>query len=139
MEELNFDSEEFKNSEAYKNFMSENSTEGMLKIQAYTANQAYPLEGVEIEVSKDIDGKKIIFFTGTTDSSGIIDDIMLPTVKSKDDINSKDDILYTEYHITANYSRSHVKKEYDVAMFDNIKIIQPIRIPITTLIEGDEN
>lgn len=38
--------------------MSENSTEGMLKIQAYTANQAYPLEGVEIEVSKEIDGKR---------------------------------------------------------------------------------
>ena len=139
MEEWNFDSEEFENSEAYKNFMSENSTEGMLKIQAYTANQAYPLEGVEIEVSKEIDGKKIIFFTGTTDSSGIIDDIMLPTVRSKEDINSKDDILYTKYHITANYPRSHVKKEYDVAMFDSIKIIQPIRIPITTLIEGDEN
>lgn len=49
-------------------------------------------------------------FTGTTDSSGIIDDIMLPTVRSKEDINSKDDILYTKYHITANYPRSHVKK-----------------------------
>lgn len=139
MEELNFDSEEFKNSEAYKKFIDENSTEGMLKIQAYTANQAYPLEGVEIEISKNIDGKKIVFFTGTTDTSGIIDNIMLPTVKSKEDINSKEDILYTEYHITASYPRNHVKKEYDVSMFDNIKIIQPIRIPITTLIEGDGN
>lgn len=139
MEEILFDSEEFKNSESYSNFMKDNSGEGILKIQAYTANQAFPLEGVAIDISKVIDGNKVIFFSGVTDSSGIIDDIHLPTVPVKEDVNEKADIVYTTYDVVATYPKNNIRKEYQIAIFDNIKVIQPIRIPITTLIEGEHN
>lgn len=137
MKEIFFDSTEFKNSDAYSDFMNENKGSGILKVQAYTANQAFPLEGVIIEVYEDIGDQRVIFFRGVTDNSGIIDNIILPTKKSKEDILSSDDILYTRYKINATYPNSNIDKTYEVGIFDDIKIIQPIRIPITSFIEGD--
>ena len=64
--------------EKFPEFSLENSGSGILKVQAVATNQAFPLQGVEIEVSKNINGEKVIFFQGVTDSSGIIDQIFLP-------------------------------------------------------------
>lgn len=139
MEDILFDSEEFKNSDIYSNFIKENSGNGVLKVQAYTANQAFPLADVFIKVFKEIDGQKVLFFSGKTDSSGIIDNISLPAVPAKEDVNKQEDIVYTTYDIEATYPKSNVKRNYQVSIFDNIKVIQPIRIPITTLIEGETN
>lgn len=139
MKEILFDSQEFKESSDYANFIKENSGEGILKIQAYTANQAYPLEGVNIKIFKEINGNKVIFFSGKTDSSGIIDNINLPAKPAKEFVNEKADIVYTVYEIEATYPKNNIKKNYQVSIYDNIKVIQPIRIPINTLIEGDGN
>ena len=139
MKEILFDSQEFKESSDYTNFVKENSGEGILKIQAYTANQAYPLEGVDIKIFKEINGNKVIFFSGKTDSSGIIDNINLPARPAKEFVNEKADIVYTVYEIEATYPKKNIKKKYQVTNYYNIKVIQPIRIPINTLIEGDGN
>ena len=139
MKEILFDSQEFKESSDYTNFVKENSGEGILKIQAYTANQAYPLEGVDIKIFKEINGNKVIFFSGKTDSSGIIDNINLPARPAKEFVNEKADIVYTVYEIEATYPKNNIKKNYQVSIYDNIKVIQPIRILINTLIEGDGN
>lgn len=138
MNEINFNSDEFKDTSSYTEFMNENQGEGILKIQAYTADQAFPLENVLINIYHVIDGKKVLFFSGITDSSGIIDNINLPTVKLKNDISSSDDIYYTTYEIDANYPKSGISKIYDVGILDNVKAIQPVRIPITNLIEGEQ-
>ena len=139
MDYILFDSEEFKTSQDYFDFIEENNALGTLKVQAFTANQAYPLKGVNIEVFKDINGKNVLFFSGVTDDSGIIDDISLPTKPSKEEIESADDIVYTTYKVVATYPKSNVRREYELAIFDNLKVIQPIRIPIINLIEGDQN
>ena len=68
--------EEF-NSEKYADYLKDNPGSGLLRVQVFTANQAFPLENVEIKVYKEIDGKRVVFYTGVTDSSGIIDNINL--------------------------------------------------------------
>ncbi len=137
MDEIFFDSEEFKNSDMYDDFMKNHPKTGSLKIQAYTANQAYPLGGVDVEVYKILNGQKVIFFEGTTNSSGIIDDIILPTVKAFEEVNSPSEIVFTTYQIHATYPKNNIEREYELGIFDDIKVIQPIRIPITTILEGD--
>ena len=137
MDYILFDSEEFKNSSDYFDFVGENSENGTLKIQAFTANQAYPLKDVKIEVFKDVNGQKVLFFSGITDDSGIIDDIVLPTKPGIVDVNSVDDIVYTNYDVVATYPKSNVRREYEISIFDNLKVIQPIRIPILNLVDGD--
>ncbi len=121
MKEVLFDAQK------YPDFVKENTGVGLLKIQVFTANQAFPLEGVNIVISKVIDGDKVIFFTGVTDSSGIIDNINLPTKASKADVLSPEDIIYTNYDVSAEYSKNNAVQDYTVAVFDDIKVIQPIK------------
>lgn len=124
MKEVLFDAQK------YPDFVKENTGVGLLKIQVFTANQAFPLKGVNIVISKVIDGDKVIFFTGTTDSSGIIDNINLPTKASKADVLSPEDIIYTNYDVSAEYSKNNAVQDYTVAVFDDIKVIQPIKFAI---------
>lgn len=136
---MNFDynNEEFKKTLAYNEFSNENSGEGILKIQASAASRAIPLKNVSIVVSKIIDGNRIVFYNGLTDESGIIESIILPAQKSLGEITSFSDVVYTTYDVSAKYL--DYDKDFNVSIFDGIKVIQPVRIPINDLIEGGLN
>lgn len=118
--------EEF-NSEKYGDYLKNNSGLGLLRIQVFTANQAFPLQDVEIKVYKDIDGMRVVFYSGVTDSSGIIDNINLPTKKVKKEVESAADIKSTDYVIEARYPKTDVTQEYVVSIYDDLKVIQPIK------------
>lgn len=120
----------------FPEFSLENSGSGILKVQAVATNQAFPLQGVEIEVSKNINGEKVIFFQGVTDSSGIIDQIFLPAKVPKKVVEQASDVIFTKYTVTAKYPYSNLKRVYEVGIFDNIKVIQPIRFSAMNIIEG---
>ena len=128
--------EVFFSKEKFPEFSSENSGAGILKIQAFATNQAFPIRGVEIEISKDINGEKVIFFQGVTDYSGIIDQIVLPTKVPKKTVEQASDVIFTTYTITAKYPVSDLKRVYEVGIFDNIKVIQPIKFSAMNIIEG---
>ena len=46
--------EEFKNTDLYQKFISENNDVGLLKVQVFTAYNAVPIENTEVVISKDI-------------------------------------------------------------------------------------
>ena len=122
--------------EKFPEFSLENSGSGILKVQAVATKQAFPLQGVEIEVSKNINGEKVIFFQGVTDSSGIIDQIFLPAKVPKKVVEQASDVIFTKYTVTAKYPYSNLKRVYEVGIFDNIKVIQPIKFSAMNIIEG---
>ena len=134
-----FDSEEFKSSSIYKKFININNGKGILKVESSTASEAYPLEGVEVTISKILDGSKVIFYKGNTNSSGIIDGIILPTREIDGEVENVSDIVFTTYDLEAKYPKYNMEKQYDVSIFDDIKVIQPITFSINDLIEGEEN
>ena len=134
-----FDSEEFKDSSAYKNFININNGNGILKVEASTASGAFPLEGVEVIVSKKFGEDKVIFFEGVTNESGIIESIILPTRRIEKEIEDVSDIVFTTYDMEAKYNRFNIEKMYDVSIFDNVKVIQPVTFPVNDLIEGEDN
>lgn len=119
--------EEYFNSEKNADYLKNNPGSGLLRIQVYTANQAFPLEDVEVKVYKEIDGKRVIFFNGVTDSSGIIDNINLPTKEVKKEVESASDIMSTDYIIEAKYPKTGVAQDYIVSIYDDLKVIQPIK------------
>jgi len=137
--EYNFDSEEFRNSSMYKTFINNNSGKGILKVEASTPSEAYPLKDVEIIISKTLDNNKIIFFRGSTNDSGIIDGIVLPTKEMNYEVNDISDIFYTTYKLDANLKEYNLNKDYNVTIFDNVKVIQPVTFSITELIGGEDN
>lgn len=137
--EYDFNNEEFRNSSIYKTFINNNSGKGVLKVEASTPSEAYPLKGVEIIISKTLGNNKIIFFKGVTNDSGIIDGIVLPAKAMSYEVNDTSDILYTTYDLDANLKEYNLNKDYNVTIFDNIKVIQPVTFSVTELIGGEDN
>lgn len=119
--------EEKFNNEKYSDYLKNNPGSGLLRVQVFTANQAFPLQDVEVKIYKEIDGKKVVFFTGVTDSSGIIDNINLPTKEVKEIVESALDIVATDYNIEATYPKTGITQNYVVSIYDDLKVIQPIK------------
>ena len=120
--------DEFAKTEEYKKFIKENSAIGQLKVMAFTAYQAVPIENAEIIITKDIENNKVIFFRGYTDSSGIIDHIDLPAPPSGYNINDFNINNYTLYNLTAIAKNYNTIKQYTIAMFGGLKIIQYVKM-----------
>ena len=114
----------FINSEIYQNFLNNNPQRGTLSIRAYAANEAVPIEGVNISISSNIDDNKIIFYEGTTDSSGTITGIVLPaSTLNLDNLSAPNK---TEYNIQAVYK--NIARNYKINMYENVSVIQNISI-----------
>ena len=121
-----FDNTQFMNSSSYSEFISKNSEKGILKIRAYSANQAVPVKGLRVIVSYIINNDKIIFFDGYTNDSGIIERIVLPVPKL--DINNMDVPNTITYDIEATYEPDNINTIYKVNMYENICVVQNINI-----------
>lgn len=126
MNEIFYDDEVFRQSEMYQNFIRENPLTGCLKIRATSANEAVPIENINIRISKQINGYKIIFFEGKTDTSGMINNIILPAPNETE--NDEIIPLFTTYDIEAIYSPNNFKANYKVSIIPNVCLIQYINI-----------
>lgn len=110
-------------------FLRENSSTGMLKIQAYRAREAYPVKDVRVEVSRDFNGGERVFFSGVTDENDIIDNIELPAPPR---VNS---LEFDSPDKVAVYKLRAVLQGYEelvraVEIFDGIKTIQPLAMQL---------
>lgn len=119
----NIDDKDFVNSELYKSFINANPGVGFLKIRAFAASQAVPISGMNVQVSKDIGGNKVIFFSGVTNESGVIERISLPVPRSSDNMMAP---LITTYDIETSYE--DVDRIYKVNVYDNIYVVQNINV-----------
>ena len=126
-----FDDESYMNTNSYNKYILENPENGYLKIRAYAANQAVPIEGVKIVVSKIIDDNKVIFFEGNTNESGIIENITLPAPKQNP--NDLDVPESASYDISAKYMPDNLDKRYKVNIYEGLRVIQNIIIVPDTL------
>lgn len=120
----NIDDKDFVNSELYKSFIIENPGVGFLKIRAFAASQAVPISGMNVQVSKDIGGNKVIFFEGVTNESGVIEKISLPAPRMGTD-NMISPVIST-YDIDTSYEGE--KRVYKVNVYENIYVVQNINV-----------
>ncbi len=108
-------------------FMAENNRRGILKIQAFRGEQALPVEGVSVRITKPIGDYEYVFFEGETNSSGIIDGIELPAPPKENSIQ------YDMPYATAEYLLTAEKDRFDdivrhIEIFSDIKTIQPLQM-----------
>ena len=94
------------------------------------------LPGFSTVVSKVIDNKCVIFFEGATDSSGVIERIVLPAPKlNTDNLTAPKS---TTYDIKATYEPDNLNDIYRVNIYDNIYVIQTINVvPSLNVMAGD--
>ena len=126
MNTYNINDQNFINSLEYQKFLNENPSRGYLNIRAFAASQAIPISGLRIVVSTDIDNDRVIFFEGSTNSSGIIGGIALPAPRL--DPNNLDAPNKTTYDIQATYLPDNIVQNYRVNMYENVSVIQNINI-----------
>ncbi len=120
--------EEFSKTDDYQGFVGVNPKQGSLKVMAFTAYQAIPIENAEIIITKEIGGNNVLFFRGYTDSSGIIDNITLPAPTSGYDDNSFQTSSTTSYKLTAIKDKYDSVKQYIINMIGDVKVLQYIKM-----------
>ena len=120
--------EEFSKTDDYQGFVGVNQKQGSLKVMAFTAYQAIPIENAEIIITKEIGGNNVLFFRGYTDSSGIIDNITLPAPTSGYDDNSFQTSSTTSYKLTAIKDKYDSVKQYIINMIGDVKVLQYIKM-----------
>lgn len=126
--------DDFKKLDEYQQFILDNPDVGYLKVQAFTAYGAIPIEDVNIVLYKEIGDYRVIFFEGRTDSSGIISDIMLPapeTIKNPEATPS-----YTVYQMTAIHNQYEAIKNYSIGMFGDVRVLQYVKMMPEISLEG---
>lgn len=124
----------------YAEFLKKNPKSGSLKIQTFAAQQALPVEGAKVIVSKTFaDGQKI-FYSLTTDRNGIADDILLSAPDKALSLDTSETPLpYAEYDVTVEHPNYRNITLHQVQIFDGIKSIQPIiMIPVVDVIPTEE-
>ena len=129
---INFDDPKFITTETYKNFINSNSSYGYLNIRAYAASSAIPIKGLKVIVSKTLDDNKVIFYSGNTDESGLIEKISLPTPI----VSTNDEVVPSsqDYNIEATYENQ--KLTYKVTMYSNISVNQNINVVPNMRLDG---
>lgn len=112
----------------YLDFIKDNPKQGELKIQANTARQSLPVSNVLVEISKNFNGIKKLFYSLKTDQSGIIDGILLPAPDKEISQHPSTTIPYASYDILATHPNYTEKNYQDVQIYDGVKSIQPINL-----------
>lgn len=130
--------EDFKKLPEYEDFIKENPSTGFLKVQVFTAYGAIPVPDTAILITKDIEEYKVIFFQGTTDSSGTISDIELPAPEAVPISASEVAPEYTLYDMTAINEGYESLKKYSIAMFGDVRIIQYVKMTPVVDLGGTE-
>ena len=119
-----FTDDKFMKTDAYQEFIKINTGSGKLKIRAFAASEALPVENIKIIVSTIIGNEKIIFFEGKTDSSGMVENIVLPAPKIN--VNNMEVPNTIDYEITAISDDNLKRQVYHVNMYDGICVVQNI-------------
>ena len=119
--------EEFVNSSIFQEFIRENPSKGNLRIRAYAASGAVPIEGLKVTISTNIDdNSKIIFFEGTTNESGLIEKISLPAPRLS--IDNMEAPNKREYDISAYYEPNDTTSLYKVNIYEDVCVLQNINV-----------
>ncbi len=129
---INFDDPSFISTDTYKTFVNNNSSYGYLNIRAYAASSAIPIKGLKVIVSKVLNNERVVFFSGTTDESGIIESITLPTPS----VSTNDEVIPSsqDYDIEATYENQRLI--YKVIMYSNISVNQNINVVPNMRLDG---
>ena len=120
--------EQFEKTDEYKTFIEENPSTGVLKVQVFTADQAIPIANAEVFITKKIGDNDVLFFSGQTDSSGIVDNIILPAPAAEINLDVFAVPKYTTYNLVVSSDEYKKIKQYNISMYGDIKVLQYVKI-----------
>ena len=113
----------------YDDYVSENPGRGSLKVQISVADEALPIKDVFVDVALIYKGKRYSIYHDTTDSSGIVNEIVLPSklggVSLDPETAGEND---AQYLVSAYHPGFCEISDMPVTIFDRIETILPITL-----------
>ena len=111
---------------SFEEFERENPARGMLRIQAFAAQQAFPVVNAKIEVEKEFEDGTHTFAEAYTDINGVVENITLPT-KDKSLSQAPGGVIpYTTYTVKVTHPHFAPTVFCEVPIFDGIESLQPV-------------
>lgn len=113
----------------FENFINSNPGRGSLKIQVSTANQSFPVKNVFVDVALVENGVRYSIYQDVTDSSGIVNEIVLPscsgTENNSPETAGKSDATYL---VSAFHPGFEEIVDFPVTIQDRTETILPIAL-----------
>lgn len=116
--------------DTYEDFLKNNKQKGTLRIQVAAANQSFPISNARVTVSLELKNGTREMFEGLTDSSGIIDNIVLPApeLNLSQDPDSGGVMPFAVYTTTIEHPDFVNAKFINVPVFPGIESIQAVNL-----------
>ncbi len=114
----------------YEDFLKNNKQKGTLRIQVAAANRSFPISNAKVTVSLKLKDGTREMFEGLTDSSGIIDNIVLPApeLNLSQDPDSGGVMPFAVYTTTIEHPDFVNAKFINVPVFPGIESIQAVNL-----------
>ena len=122
----------------YDEFIRNNPSQGILRTQVFTADQAFPVSGAAVRVYiRLLEGERELF-SGTTDVDGVADNIRLPAPDSSVSFDENSTIEpYAVYSLRVNKPGYSEAVFEGIHVFDSVTSIQPVElVPLSS--DGNE-
>ena len=107
---------------------TENPEIGMLIVQVYTADQALPIEGAHVMVTKTVDGSEELVKVMQTNRSGKTEALALSAPPASNSLTPDGGTRYSIYNIRVDYPGFYTMENLDVPIFGGQTAIQPIAL-----------
>ena len=122
----------------YNEFVRNNPSEGLLRVQVFTANQAFPVPNATVRVYIRLAEGERELYSGITDVDGIADNIRLPAPDGSVSFNENSTVEpYAVYTLRVNKPSFSAAVFEGVPVFDSVKSIQPVElVPLSS--DGNE-
>lgn len=112
---------------SYAQFLQNNPYTGQLKVQAYRGEQAYPVEGVRVRVSRRFTDGEQVFYQGFTDSNGIAEGIELPAPPRSESLTPDGPLTTATYDLVATHP-AYRTIAVPLEIYEGITAIQPLQL-----------
>lgn len=113
----------------YDDYISRYPGRGSLKVQISVARDAFPVEGVYVDVASVVGGKRYLLYHDVTDSSGIVNEIVLPALPKSASLSpetaGQDE---AEYLVSVFHPAFRELTDCPVKVHDRVETILPVTL-----------
>ena len=123
----------------YEDYINDYPGRGSLKVQISAAYEAFPVKGVEVDVAVIHNGVRYLLYSDTTNSSGIVDNMVLPTRAADTVLNPKtSDANEAQYLVSLFHPSFKSVVDKVVTVYDRIETILPLSLtPVNQMTEAN--
>ena len=113
-------------------FRNAHPEQGSLRVQVSAAQGIFPIPGAAVEVYRDFGAVRETFYTGVTDSSGIVEGILLPALPAAWGCSADTaGISGTAYSVTVRHPQYGLREQEQVLVFPRVESLLSVSLTPT--------